>query len=120
MRYRDVIEQYVRLRAASRREWKISDTLVLSVSLDVAADLMGPLVMAHGSERRPASPMREQLVRVHQVGDRVQASPAQEVDAAEQQEIDRYRSAVRRWIGGEAESLPPSTSAQISTWLQLR
>jgi len=126
LRYQDAIQQYLSVRAASSREWRISDTLVMCVDLDVSQEALGTVTMAEHSSQRRRGPRFVRMTMFRLGDDSARGWDATEVDTQrglsreEYLLYDHQRRVVHDWISGLRDSLPDSTSTVISDRLSRR
>jgi hypothetical protein len=129
MRYQDIVRQYLAVRAASSREWRVSPSLVMCVELDTAPDAFGAMAVAASSTRLRRAPefMRVTFFRRHESDGRAvflgwsDANEHPELSRVSDEEratIAQHRIVMDRWIAGNGDLLPPSTSKAIGDWLQ--
>jgi|SRR5882724_3118629 len=112
MRYRELADYYsafTTAREAVKREWKLSGTTVMCVEVDLgAASALKALPLA----TQPASP--PSFIRVSYfdtVGLPVSLARLSSAEIAVAKEM---QLAVNRWMCGEIEALPTSTSTRLA------
>jgi hypothetical protein len=122
MRIREVFDglaQFGLVQEACSREWRISDTLVMCVELDMAALAKAPTVAPGHSVRKHCSFIRLSFVRFSPGGAVAVCDDDIGMPAAERERIAAYQDTVRRWLIGGLETngggLPESDSTRVAS-----
>lgn len=125
MRYQHAIQQYIAIREASSREWKISPSLIMCVELEIAPDALATFgVAAHSSQSRTGPRfVRVTLFRLHPEREPwvvTSESDDSSMTTEERVVIGYYQGTIRDWISGRDEDLEKSTSTVITERLARR
>jgi len=120
MRYQQVCERFSALLSArddSAREWQVSDHVVMVVEFDIFSAAKTWISVPCATGRR------DPLVRIaffeRQPGDAVARVDAAHLPPVELKRASEFRALVDRWVAGDLDELPPSTSRIVGDRLRV-
>lgn len=114
MRYQEVCSRFssfVQARDAVAREWEISKATVMCVEFDLSSAVR--LVVAPRSTQ-PQETGGAQFVRVTFFDSVGLPVPLGRLSSAELGKAKEYQRTINRWVAGEVEVLPESTSTRMA------
>jgi len=138
MRYDEVIRRYLSVRESSSREWSVGPGVIMCVEIDMSADTYVRMSVASSSSQRRRGPqfLRVTVFRfnpnatedpetrgIHGIDisqiDRPDLGSGSGMFTPDQRAIIQdLRGAINRWVKGDLDALPPSTSDVITKRLQ--